>query len=217
MLEPAEGEGLEDGGGSTPTGDATELRPLAVPPPSCPRRPSAALLFSAVRAEPRWGDGDEGPPAAPSSPAGAPSPGSRPGSTCAPPYWIPCPSHCLLAGAARMEKGRTEPEFSPSPAGTPEPKWPAGKAGRTPGGITTPKGSPPSLRPASAPFPPGTHPRAPTPRKQPRRPPLAAALVAQAQPAGGRAAIRGAQAAAGQRPRGRRTEREAGRWSQVLT
>lgn len=188
------------------------LGPSPARPPSCPLRQWAALL-----SEPPCGGGDETAPAAPSSPAGAPLPGSRPGSTCARPYWIPCPSHCLRAGAAGREKGRAEPGFSPNPSGATEPNWPAGKASRTPGKITTPKGSRPSPQPASAPSFPDTHPRALTPRKQPRRPPPAATLMARAPPARGRAATRGAQAAAGQRPRGRRAGREAGRWSQVLT
>lgn len=76
---------------------------------------------------------------------------------------------------------------------------PAGNSGRTPGKITTPKGSPPSPQPAPAPSLPDTHPRALTPRKQPRRPALATALVAQAPPAGGRAPIR-----ARRRPQGSR-------------
>ena len=87
------------------------LGPSPAQSPSCPQRQWAALL-----SEPPCGGGDEAPPAAPSSPAGAPLPGSRPGSTCARPYWIPCPSHCLRAGAAGREKGRAEPGFSPSPA-----------------------------------------------------------------------------------------------------
>lgn len=160
---------------------------------------------------------DKGPTAAPASPASAPSLGSQPGSTCARPYWIHCPSHCLRAGTAAKQKARAEPGFSPSPVGAGEPNLPTGKSGRTPGKITTPKGSPPSPPPASAPSLPDTHPRALTPRKQPRQPAPAAALVAQAPRAGGRAAIRGAQAAAGQPPRGRRAGKEAGRWSWVLT
>lgn len=215
MLEPAEGEGLEDGGGRTPTRDMPELRPLAC---------TAALLPAAtVGSSTRLRVGDRAAlrklgtrrPGCARIPGGAPSPGSRPGSTCARPYWIHCPSHCLRAGAAGKERGRAEPGFSFSPEGVLEPNWPAGEAGRTPGKITTSKGSTPSSQPALAL--PNTHPRALTPRKQSRRPAPAAALVAQAPPAGGSAAIPGAQAAAGQRPWGRRGGREAGRWSWVLT
>lgn len=192
------------------------LGPSPAQPPSCPRRPWAALLLSALGSESPCGGAGRG------APGGTRIPGRRAfarvpaGSTCARPYWIHCPSHCLRTGAAG-KKGRAEPGFSPSPTRAPEPNWPAGKAGRTPGKITPPKGSPPSPQLASAPSLPDTHPRALTPRKQPRRPTPAAALVAQAPPAGGRATIRGAQAAAAQRPRGRRAGREAGRWSRVLT
>ena len=217
MLEPAEGEGLEDGGGRTPTRDLPEFRPLActaAPLPAATAGSSARLRVGGRAALRKRGT--RGPCCA-RIPGGAPSPGSRPGSTCARPYWIHCPSHCHRAGAAGKERGRAEPGFSFSPVGTLKPNRPAGEAVRTPGKITTPKGSPPSSRPASAPSLPDTHPRALTPRKQPRRPAPAAALVAQAPPAGGRAAIRGAQAAAGQRPWGRRGGREAGRWSRVLT
>lgn len=130
--------------GAHPPDTQQSLGSSPAPPPSCPQRPWAVLLFSALGAEPPCGSEGLGAPAAPAFRAGAPSPGSRPGSTCARPYWIHCPSHCLRAGATGKEQGRTEPGFSPSPTGVPEPNWPAGKAGRTPGIITTPKSPPPS-------------------------------------------------------------------------
>lgn len=61
-------------------------------------------------------------------------PGPGPGSTCARPYWIPRPSHCLRAGAAGSDQGRAERAFSPEPRRGPQPNWPGGQAGRTPGG-----------------------------------------------------------------------------------
>lgn len=171
MLEPAEGEGLEDGGGRTPTRDTTELRALARTAAFLPMATVSTSAVLSVGGQRRPAEAlDKGPAAALASPARAPLPGSQPGSTCARPYWIHCPSHCLRAGAAVKEKARAEPGFSPSPAGVREPNLPAGNSGRTPGKITTPKGSPPSPQPAPAPSLPDTHPRALTPRKHPGGP-----------------------------------------------
>lgn len=55
MLALAEGEGLEDGGGRTPTRDATELRPLARTAARCPQPQWAGLLCPALLVEPPRG------------------------------------------------------------------------------------------------------------------------------------------------------------------
>lgn len=193
------------------------LGPSPAPPPSCPQRPWAALLVSASEAEPPCGNAGRGAPAAPASPAARLRPGPGQGA--------PVHGHIgFIAPVTASARGRLERRGDARSLGSASAPWgpwsqtgPRGEAGRTPGKITTSQGSPPSSQPASAPSLPGTHPRALTPRKQPQLPAPAAALVAQAPPAGGRAAIRGAQAAAGQRPWGRRVRREAGRWSRVLT
>lgn len=190
------------------------IGPSPAPPPSCPRRPWVALLFPALGAEPPCGSAGQG------AHGGARIPGPRAyarvraRSTCARPYWIHCPSHCLRLRAAAKKKARAEPGFSPCPGGAPQPNLPAGKSRRTLGGNYNVRRLATLASAGLGAFPPDTHPRALTPRRQPRP---AAALVAQAPPAGGRAAIPGAQTAAGQPPRGRRAGREAGRWSWVLT
>lgn len=93
--------------------------PTPAPLPSCPRRPWAALLFSALGAElPRGGAGR-------AARGGARVPGPRAyarvrtGSTCARPYWMHCPSRCLRAGAAAAKEARAEPGLSPCPGGAP--------------------------------------------------------------------------------------------------
>lgn len=158
-----------------------------MPPPSCRRRPRAAPFFPALGTKrPRRGAGQE-------TLGGARNPGRRastrvrPGSTCARPYWIPCPSHCLLEG--RAGKGKTGAWVQPHPHQNHGAELAGGESRRAPGQITPPKDSPPSPQPASAPSLRDTHPHALTPRKQPGRPASAAALVAGAPRAGGRAAI----------------------------
>lgn len=217
MLEPSEGEGLEDGGGRTPTRDTTDLRPLAPPPSSCPWQPWAALLFSALEAEPPCGDAGQ------RAHGGTRIPGQRAFAR------VPAREHlctAILDSLPQSLPPRGDGGKAEGTRGTgvqPQPRRCAG-AELAHGEIRkdarknynaqrlatlTSAGLGASL--------PDTHPRALTPRKQPRQPAPAAALVAQAPRAGGRAAIRGAQAAAGQPPRGRRAGKEAGRWSWVLT
>lgn len=58
MLEPAEGEGVEDGGGRTPTRNATELRPLACTASLLPATTvGSSALRAALRRRRRGGPG----------------------------------------------------------------------------------------------------------------------------------------------------------------
>jgi hypothetical protein len=127
-----------------PTRDSPEPRPLARAAVLPLVAGMAAMLFPPLDAEPpREGAGRK-------TPGGARSPGQRafarvrPGSTCARPYWIACPSHCLGAEAAGKGRGREQSECSPSSAGARQPSWPEGKAGWCRGShrprLTTPAG-----------------------------------------------------------------------------
>lgn len=194
VLAPAEGEGLEDGGGRTPTRDETALRPPSpAPQPSCPLRPWAAQLPRGLGTEPVLAGAGRATPVAPAPGAWAPSPGSGPGA--------PVHGHIgFLAPVTASARGRRERKWdarSRGSASSQEPKWPAGKAGGRGGNCRLPELVPVTPAGLGALPPRHTPPRLTT-RKRPRRP-RAAALVAPAPRAGrkggdpGRAAGRGGE------------------------
>lgn len=120
----------------------------AHPPETRPRSgplacPAAFLPAATVGSAAPPGAGDRAGPRRrrTSDPGGTRTPGLgaftrvRPGSTCARPYWIPCPSHCLRAGAAGKEMGREEPGFSLIPGA----EVARGESRRAPGKLPPPR------------------------------------------------------------------------------
>lgn len=192
------------------------LGPSPAPPPSCPWQSWAALLFSELGAEPPCGDAGQG------APGGTRIPGPRAFAR------VPAGEHLCTAildslpqslpprgerRRRRMQRGagvRSEPRRGP---GAELARGEIQKNARE--NYNAPRLAARTSAGLGALPPRHTH--APRSDTQKAAPAPAAALVAQAPPAGGRAAIRGAQAAAGQPPRGRRAGEEAGRWSWVLT
>lgn len=180
MLAPAEGEGLEDGGGRTPTRDETRPRlgPLA--------RPAAFLSAATVGSAAPSGAGDgAGPrrrgtsdPGGTGTPGLGASPGSGPGA--------PVHGHIgFLAPVTASARGRRERKWdarSQGSASSREPKWPAGKAGGRRGNRRLPELATVTSAGLGA-LPPRRTPPRLTTRKRPWRP-RAAALVAPAPPAG---------------------------------
>lgn len=143
-----------------PRHDSAYYRPPSpAPPPSCPGRQWAALLFPQWRrlggAEAPRGGGAQGPP------GGALLPGRR-ASARVPARGAPVHGHIgFLAPVTASARGRREAtrdarreRSAQSPAGARSRTGPAGKPEGRRGGITTPTGSP---RPASALSLPDTH------------------------------------------------------------
>lgn len=197
---------------------ATAAHPPAAPRAQAPRprrRPPGLGDRGPLGSSPRRGPSR--PAAAPDGAPGARVParlrGAGPG-TCARPYWIRRPGPGSARG--RRPGRRAEPGSAPTRAG------PGAEAAR--GELrqdAREDGHVPRLAALASAglgaLPPSLPPRHTTPRSHPAGSPAGGSLVARAPPAGGRAAIPDAQAAAGQPPWGRRAGREAGRWSGVLT
>lgn len=198
------------------------LGPSPAPPPPCPRRPRAALLVSAVQAEPPCGNPGPGAPAAPASPAARlrrvpagehlctaildslpqslpPRGGGWKGEGTRG-VWVPLQPRG--GPGAQLARGESRKDAREN-CNVPEARHPLVSRPRRP---PSPTHTPALRHPQSSP---GGR-RRPQP-SWPRRRRLEGGRE------GGRAAKRGAPAAAGQRLWGRRGGREAGRWSRVLT
>lgn len=162
---------------------------LGPSPPSCLWRLWAPLLFSALGAElpcGGTGQGAGGGARIPSPRAFARVPAREHLCTA---ILDSLPQSLPLRGVGGKGEGTRGARVQPQPLRGPGAELARGEIRKDARENYNAQSSSPSPQPAPAPALPDTHPRALTPRKQPRRPALAAALVAQAPPAGGRAPI----------------------------